>query len=91
MILFLISFIAGVLTVLAPCTISLLPVIVGGNIAEGHSKKRALVVTGISWRFGDFIYFDFKGQYAFYKHSAIFLADIFWRNYFCYWLGHGLS
>jgi cytochrome c biogenesis protein CcdA/thiol-disulfide isomerase/thioredoxin len=45
MILFFISFLAGVLTVLAPCTISLLPVIVGGNIAEGHSKKRALIVT----------------------------------------------
>ena len=30
---------------LAPCTISLLPVIVGGNIAEGHSNKRAFVVT----------------------------------------------
>ncbi len=45
MLLFFISFIAGVLTVLAPCTISLLPVIVGGNIAEGHSNKRAFVVT----------------------------------------------
>jgi cytochrome c biogenesis protein CcdA/thiol-disulfide isomerase/thioredoxin len=45
MILLLISFVAGVLTVLAPCTISLLPVIVGGSISEGHSSKRALVVT----------------------------------------------
>ncbi len=45
MILFFISFLAGVLTVLAPCTISLLPVIVGGNIADGHNKMRALVVT----------------------------------------------
>ncbi len=44
MILFLVSFLAGVLTVLAPCTISLLPVIVGGSIAEGHSKKRSFVV-----------------------------------------------
>ena len=45
MILFFISFLAGILTVLAPCTISLLPVIVGGNIGEGNNKKRALVVT----------------------------------------------
>ena len=45
MILFFISFLAGVLTVLAPCTISLLPVIVGGNIAGGSNKKRALIVT----------------------------------------------
>jgi len=45
MILFLISFLAGVLTVLAPCTISLLPVIVGGSIGEGHTKMRSLIVT----------------------------------------------
>ncbi len=48
MILFLLSFLAGVLTVLAPCTISLLPVIVGGSLAHGdsgHSKIRSLVVT----------------------------------------------
>ena len=46
MILFLLSLLAGVLTVLAPCTIALLPVIVGGSLNGGHSLKRALVVTG---------------------------------------------
>jgi len=45
MILFLISLLAGVLTVLAPCTISLLPVIVGGSVAEGQNIRRAVVVT----------------------------------------------
>ncbi|MDR3519867.1 MAG: redoxin family protein [Candidatus Pacebacteria bacterium] len=45
MILFLISFLAGVLTVLAPCTLSLLPVIVGGNIGEGNTKLHSFVVT----------------------------------------------
>ena len=46
MILFLLSLLAGILTVLAPCTISLLPVIVGGSVAEGgQSIKRPLVVT----------------------------------------------
>ncbi len=45
MILFLLSFLAGILTVLAPCTISLLPVIVGGSVAEGQNIRRALVVT----------------------------------------------
>ncbi|HTR18872.1 MAG TPA: cytochrome c biogenesis protein CcdA [Candidatus Paceibacterota bacterium] len=35
MLLFLISFIAGVLTVLAPCVLPLLPVIVGGSLAQG--------------------------------------------------------
>lgn len=39
------SFLAGALTALAPCTISLLPVIVGGSLSGGTSKKRALVVT----------------------------------------------
>jgi cytochrome c biogenesis protein CcdA/thiol-disulfide isomerase/thioredoxin len=35
MLLFLISFVAGVLTVLAPCVLPLLPVIVGGSLAQG--------------------------------------------------------
>lgn len=46
MTLLLISFIAGVLTILAPCILPLLPVIVGGSLDNGEtSKKRALVVT----------------------------------------------
>jgi cytochrome c biogenesis protein CcdA/thiol-disulfide isomerase/thioredoxin len=45
MILLLISFIAGALTALAPCTISLLPVIVGGSLSGERSLRRALVVT----------------------------------------------
>ncbi|HUO50016.1 MAG TPA: redoxin family protein [Candidatus Paceibacterota bacterium] len=36
MLLFLISFIAGILTVLAPCVLPLLPVIVGGSLAQGN-------------------------------------------------------
>ena len=39
MILFLISFIAGVLTVLAPCVLPLLPVIVGGSLAQGNKWR----------------------------------------------------
>ncbi len=39
MILFLISFIAGVLTVLAPCVLPLLPVIVGGSLATGSNRR----------------------------------------------------
>lgn len=46
MILFFLSLLAGLLTVLAPCTISLLPVIVGGSVGGGQNIKRALVVTG---------------------------------------------
>lgn len=45
MILFLLSLLAGIFTVLAPCTISLLPVIVGGSLNGGQNFKRALVVT----------------------------------------------
>lgn len=44
MILFGLSLLAGVLTVLAPCTLSLLPVIVGGSVGGGQSARRALVV-----------------------------------------------
>ncbi len=45
MILLLLSLLAGVLTVLAPCTISLLPVIVGGSLSGERSLKKAIVVT----------------------------------------------
>ena len=39
-----ISFLAGVLTVLAPCILPLLPVIVGGSLSGESSARRALVV-----------------------------------------------
>lgn len=44
MILFLISFVAGVLTVLAPCVLPLLPVIVGGSVATGGGWRRAYTI-----------------------------------------------
>lgn len=44
MILFLISFIAGVLTVLAPCVLPLLPVIVGGSLSTGTNWRRAYAI-----------------------------------------------
>src|SRR3989344_3652804 len=43
MLLLLISFIAGVLTVLAPCVLPLLPVIVGGSLTTG-SRRRAYAI-----------------------------------------------
>jgi cytochrome c biogenesis protein CcdA len=50
MTLLILSFIAGVLTVAAPCILPLLPVIVGGSIAAGGEPKQAwyrpLVITG---------------------------------------------
>jgi cytochrome c biogenesis protein CcdA/thiol-disulfide isomerase/thioredoxin len=48
MLLLLISFIAGVLTVLAPCILPLLPVIVGGTLSDGgttrFNKKKAFTI-----------------------------------------------
>lgn len=41
----LISFLSGFLTILAPCVLSLLPVIIGGSI-EGSSKSRPLFIVG---------------------------------------------
>lgn len=47
MLLLLISFVAGILTVLAPCILPLLPVIVGGSLSDPHAKRnRALIITG---------------------------------------------
>lgn len=44
MILLIVSFIAGVLTTLAPCALPLLPVIVGGSLSGRSRKYKALVV-----------------------------------------------
>ncbi len=45
MFLLFISFIAGILTVLAPCVLPLLPVIVGGSLTGETKKGRVFVVT----------------------------------------------
>lgn len=45
MLFLLISFVAGILTVLAPCILPLLPVIIGGSV-QGGSNKRAFTVIG---------------------------------------------
>jgi cytochrome c biogenesis protein CcdA len=45
MILLLISFVGGVLTILAPCILPLIPIIVGGSLADGSvNKKKAVTV-----------------------------------------------
>ena len=41
---FLLSFIAGILTILAPCVLPMLPIIIGGG-ASGNSVLRPLIVT----------------------------------------------
>ena len=46
-----VSFIAGMLTILAPCTLTLLPIILGGSTAETGDKRRDLLrplVTALS-------------------------------------------
>lgn len=46
MTLLIISFVAGVLTILAPCILPLLPVIVGRSLSDGTiSKRRVLIIT----------------------------------------------
>ncbi|MFT5180002.1 MAG: cytochrome c-type biogenesis protein [Candidatus Paceibacteria bacterium] len=45
MTLLLISFIAGILTVLAPCILPLLPVIIGGSVSDTRSKLKPYVIT----------------------------------------------
>jgi cytochrome c-type biogenesis protein len=39
-----VSFIAGILTVLAPCVLPLLPVIIGGSISDGNNKHKSSVI-----------------------------------------------
>jgi cytochrome c biogenesis protein CcdA/thiol-disulfide isomerase/thioredoxin len=48
MLLLFISFIAGILTVLAPCVLPVLPVIVGGSVgAKAKEKLRPYIITGV--------------------------------------------
>lgn len=44
MTLLLLSFVAGLLTVLAPCVLPMLPVIVGGTLAQGGGHHRAITM-----------------------------------------------
>ena len=46
MTLFVIAFIAGVLTVLAPCVLPLLPIIIGGSVRDARSRWKPFVITG---------------------------------------------
>lgn len=46
MTLLIVSFIAGALTVLAPCVLPLLPVILGGAATDAGNKRRPLVIIG---------------------------------------------
>ena len=45
MILLILSFVAGILTVLAPCILPLLPVIVGSSLSGVSNKKKAFVIS----------------------------------------------
>jgi cytochrome c biogenesis protein CcdA len=45
MLLLLLSFFAGIITVLTPCVLPMLPVIIGGSIAEGVNRRKAFTVT----------------------------------------------
>ncbi len=80
MTLLLLSFIAGILTVLAPCILPLLPVIVGGTLSGQSSKRRAIIVTAsLAFSIIAFTYFL--------KVSTLFImvAPAFWQ-----WLSGGI-
>ncbi len=44
MTLLVVAFVAGLLTVLAPCTLPLLPVIIGGSVSGESNFKRAFII-----------------------------------------------
>ena len=43
--LLLIAFVAGVLTVLAPCTLPLLPIIIGGSVGDTKNRLKPVIIT----------------------------------------------
>jgi cytochrome c biogenesis protein CcdA len=46
MLLFILSIIAGFLSVLAPCILPLLPIIIGGSLSGHNEKKRPFIIVG---------------------------------------------
>lgn len=46
MLIFVLSIIAGFLSVLAPCVLPLLPIIIGGSFADKEDKKRPYIIIG---------------------------------------------
>jgi cytochrome c biogenesis protein CcdA/thiol-disulfide isomerase/thioredoxin len=46
MTLFVVSFIAGVLTVLAPCILPLLPIVIGGSATDAGNRWKPYIITG---------------------------------------------
>ena len=46
MVIFILSMIAGFLSVLAPCVLPLLPIIIGGSLSGHESKKRPYIIVG---------------------------------------------
>ena len=44
--LLILSFIAGVLTVLAPCVLPLLPLIIGGSVEDNKNRKAPFIIVG---------------------------------------------
>jgi len=45
MTLLIVSFLAGVLTILAPCMLPVLPIIIGGSVQDGKHKSAPLIIT----------------------------------------------
>src|SRR6266550_4362545 len=43
--LFIVSFVAGVLTVLAPCILPLLPIIIGGSTLQQKDYRKPIIIT----------------------------------------------
>ena len=94
MILFLISFIAGVLTAIAPCVLPLLPVIVGGSLAQGNKWRTYTICVslGISVivvdqyverirEMADHVIVLSRGHVAFDGASRAADASTIWRYY----------
>jgi cytochrome c-type biogenesis protein len=81
MILLLISFVAGILTVLAPCILPVLPIIIGGSIdtSENRYKKAITIIVSLSI---SILVFTFL-----LKASTIFISvpEDFWK-----WVSGGI-
>jgi cytochrome c biogenesis protein CcdA/thiol-disulfide isomerase/thioredoxin len=76
MTLFVLSIIAGMLTVLAPCILPLLPIVLGGSVADTVNKRRPFVIVA---SLGASIFlFTFL-----LKASTIFIGvpEIFWKYF----------
>lgn len=83
--LFLLSFWAWILTILAPCVLPILPIIIGGSI-DGKDKSKPYIVIASLWISILFFTLILKATTAFIKIPTSFWSMLSWGIVLFFWI-----